>query len=181
MDWLNEPAKWSIDGTSVSVFADPSTDFWCITDNGFVHDNGHVYGETLSTEFKLTVRVEANYIAQYDQAGAVLRVDESHWIKTGVEIFDGKPRFSTVITIDHSNWMIADLPEGFTYVNLSLERRANAVHISYSTDENPLAFASVAYLEADAPTLAGVMCASPQGQGFSVHFSGYEISALTPG
>jgi uncharacterized protein len=177
MDWLNEPAKWSVDGTAISVVADPNTDFWCITDYGYVRDNGHVYGETLSTEFKLTVRIKANYIEQYDQAGAVVRVDESHWIKTGVEIFDGKPRFSTVVTIGHSNWAIADLPDGFTHLNLSLERRADAVHISYSTDENPLAFASVTYLEAGAPALAGIMCASPQGEGFSVHFSDFEISA----
>jgi hypothetical protein len=150
MNWFNEPSKWSVDGREVFADADPNTDFWSITDYGYVRDNGHVYGETLSSEFKLSVRIDANYVAQYDQAGAVVRVDESHWIKTGVELFDGKLRFSTVVTIGHSNWMIADLPDGFTHLNLSLERRADAVHISYSTDEDPLQFASVAYLDPSA-------------------------------
>ena len=176
MNWLNEPAKWSVDGSEVFADADPNTDFWSITDYGYVRDNGHVYGETLNSEFTLTVRIEAEYVAQYDQAGAVVRIDESHWIKTGVELFEGKLRFSTVVTIGHSNWMIADLPEGLKVLNLALERRADAVHISYSTDENPLQFASVAYLEPGASAFAGIMCACPQGEGFSVHFSDYVLS-----
>lgn len=178
MEWLNEPSKWSVDGSEIFADADPNTDFWSITDYGYVRDNGHVYGETFSGDFKLNVRIEANYVAQYDQAGAVVRVNERHWIKTGVELFEGKPRFSTVVTIDHSNWMIADLPDGFRHLNLSLERRADAVHISYSTDENPLQFASVAYLDPGAAALAGVMCACPQGDGFPVRFSDYELVAL---
>jgi regulation of enolase protein 1 (concanavalin A-like superfamily) len=177
MKWLNEPAKWSVSGSEVFATVDPNTDFWSITDNGFVRDNGHVYGESFSSEFKLTVRIEANYATQYDQAGAVVRINESHWIKTGIELFEGKLRFSTVVTIEHSNWMIADLPEDFKVLNLSLERRANAVHISYSTDDQPLQFASVAYVELGASALAGVMCASPQGEGFSVHFSDFALSA----
>jgi hypothetical protein len=177
MNWLNEPSEWSADGSEVFAVAEPNTDFWSITDYGYVRDNAHVYGETLSSEFKLTVRIEADYVAQYDQAGAVVRVDESHWIKTGVELFEGKLRFSTVVTIGYSNWMIADLPPGFKHLNLSLERRADAVHISYSTDEDPLQFASVAYLDPVASPLAGVMCACPQGEGFSVHFTDYELSA----
>jgi len=47
------------------------------------------------------VRVKAEYAQQYDQAGAAVRVDESHWIKTGVEMFEGTLRFSAVVTIDH--------------------------------------------------------------------------------
>jgi len=178
MDWLNEPAKWSVDGNEIFVDANPKTDFWCITEYGYVRDNGHVYGETLSTDFRLTVRIEADYVTQCDQAGAVVRVDESHWIKTGVELFEEKLRFSTVVTMGHSNWMIADLPDAYRYLNLSLERRADAVHISYSTDENPLQFASVAYVELSAPALVGVMCACPQGDGFSVHFSDFKLSAM---
>jgi uncharacterized protein len=178
MDWLNEPATWSVSGNEVFADADPNTDFWSITDYGYVRDNGHVYGEILSSDFKLNARIEAEYVAQYDQAGAVVRVDERHWIKTGVELFEGKLRFSTVVTIGHSNWMIADLPEGFKVLNLALERRADAVHISYSTDEHPLQFASVAYLELGASALAGVMCACPQGDGFSAHFSDFVLTAL---
>jgi hypothetical protein len=178
MNWLNEPAKWSVDRNEVFVDAEPNTDFWSITDYGYVRDNGHVYGKALNSDFKLTVRIEADYVAQYDQAGAVVRVDESHWIKTGIELFEGKLRFSTVVTIEHSNWMIADLPEAFSFLKLSLERRGDAIHISYSTDENELKFASVAYLEPGASTFAGVMCACPEGEGFSAHFSDFVLTAL---
>jgi len=67
-----------------------------------------------------------------------------------------------VVTIDHSNWVVADLPQSFNYLNLKLARRRNAIHISYSVDEEELKFVSVAYLEPDVSAFVGVMCAAPQ-------------------
>jgi len=117
---------------------------------------------------------------QYDQAGAAVRVDVRHWIKTGVEMFDGKLRFSTVVTADHSNWVVADLPEDFRMLNLSLARKGDAVHIKYSVDDDDVRFASVVYLEPNAPAMVGVMCASPQGEGLTARFSNLVIAAHRP-
>jgi regulation of enolase protein 1 (concanavalin A-like superfamily) len=175
MKWFNEPSKWSADDKQLFVRSDPHTDFWRVTDYGYVRDNAHIYGEALNTDFDLAVRIEADYTEQYDQAGAAIRIDESHWIKTGVELFDGKLRYSTVVTIDNSNWMIANLPEVFKTLNLSLARRGDAIHISFSTDHNKLELASVVYLEPRALAFAGVMCASPEGEGFDVYFSEFEL------
>jgi regulation of enolase protein 1 (concanavalin A-like superfamily) len=38
------------------------------------------------------MRVRGSYGAQYDQAGAMVRLDERRWLKTGAEYFDGRPR-----------------------------------------------------------------------------------------
>ncbi len=142
-----------------------------------MRDNAHIYGETLDTDFDLTVRISAEYIEQYDQGGAAVRIDEGHWIKTGVELFDGRLRFSTVVTVDHSSWMFADLPEDFATLNLSLARRGDAMEIRYSTDDDNLQLASVIYVRPRTEALAGVMCASPQGEGFRAYFSDFELRA----
>jgi regulation of enolase protein 1 (concanavalin A-like superfamily) len=176
MNWFNEPSRWSEDEGSIVAFADAQTDFWRLTDYGFIRDNAHIYGESIATDFDLSVRVKAEYAQQYDQAGAAVRVDESHWIKTGVEMFEGTLRFSAVVTIDHSNWVVADLPQSFNYLNLKLARRRNAIHISYSVDEEELKFVSVAYLEPDVSAFVGVMCAAPQGQGFESRFSDLHLA-----
>ena len=177
MNWLNEPSTWSVNDGRIIVRADAQTDFWRVTGYGYVRDNAHIYGETLDTDFNLTVRISGEYAEQYDQAGVAVRVDERHWIKSGVELFDGRLRFSTVVTVDHSSWMFADLPADFAALNLSLTRRGDAMEISYSTDTNKLALASVVYVKPSVEALAGVMCASPQGEGFAAYFSDFQLHA----
>jgi regulation of enolase protein 1 (concanavalin A-like superfamily) len=175
VEWFNEPAKWSVEDGQVLVCPDPQTDFWRVTGYGYVRDNGHIYGEALSSDFELSVRIEGDYTAQYDQAGACVRIDESHWIKTGVERFNDRLRFSTVVTVDNSSWMLADLPEHFTALNLALARRGDAMEISFSTDDDRLEVASLVYVEPRVEALVGVMCASPEGDGFSARFSDFEL------
>ncbi len=176
MEWLNEPSRWNEDDGQIVVYADPHTDFWRITDYGYARDNAHIYGEIVTTDFELKVRIRAEYADQYDQAGAAVRVDERHWIKTGVERFEGRLRFSTVVTIDHSNWVIANLPENFEFLNLSLVRKGDALHVNFSVDDDSLEMASVSYLEPKVPAFVGVMCAAPEGDGFVAYFSDLRLS-----
>jgi hypothetical protein len=177
MKWFNEPARWSVDKEQVVVRPDAHTDFWRITGYGYVRDNAHIYGESLDGDFDLSVHVRGEYAEQYDQAGAAVRVDATRWIKTGVELFNGRLRFSTVVTNDHSSWMFADLPDDFAVLNLSLARRGDSIEISYSTDDHELELASVVYVQHRAEAFAGVMCASPQGEGFAASFSDFQLRA----
>jgi regulation of enolase protein 1 (concanavalin A-like superfamily) len=177
VNWFNEPSSWSVDDGHIIVQAEPQTDFWRITGYGYARDNGHIYGETLDSDFDLTVQIKADCSQQYDQAGAAVRIDESNWIKTGMELFNGRLRFSTVVTIGYSSWTFADLPETFATLNLSLARRGDSIEISCSTDEKKLDLASIVYLQPGALALAGVMCAAPEGDGFSSQFSSFELTA----
>src|SRR5450755_98378 len=45
VQWLNEPAQWSEQGSDLIVTADAATDFWRVTGYGYVRDSGHLYGE----------------------------------------------------------------------------------------------------------------------------------------
>jgi uncharacterized protein len=177
MNWFNEPATWSEQDGDIIVHAGAQTDFWRVTGSGYVRDNGHIYGEELTSDFDLSVQVRADYARQYDQAGVAIRIDESHWIKTGVEFFDGRRRFSTVVTVDNSSWMMGALPDDFETLNLSLARRGDSVEIRCSTDQDELDLAAVVFVEPGASALVGVMCAAPEGDGFEARFSRFELRA----
>jgi regulation of enolase protein 1 (concanavalin A-like superfamily) len=179
MEWINEPASWSLTDGVLTITADGGTNFWRTTHYGYVHDNGHVYGETMDGDFDLTMLVRGAYADQYDQAGAMVRVDEQHWLKTGIEFVDGLARFSTVITLTHSNWAVAELPPGAVDLRLHLARRGDAVEIRFGVDGDASALAGVVYLPPGAPAFAGAMCAAPQGDGFEVSFRDLAITKVT--
>ena len=87
--WLNRPPKVRTDGSDLLVTTGPATDFWRTTGYGYVRDTGHA----LLTEFPVDSAVEVGYVAQfdelYDQAGLLVRVDPSAWVKAGTELTDG--------------------------------------------------------------------------------------------
>jgi regulation of enolase protein 1 (concanavalin A-like superfamily) len=175
VQWLNEPARWSAAGRTLTVTADAGTDFWRTTHYGFVRDTGHLYGEQLGGDFDLSVLVRGAYAAQYDQAGVMVRIDERRWLKTGIEFVDGQIRFSTVVTLDYSSWAVAGLPPGLTELELVLARRGDAVEVRYRADAGPVELAAVAYLPPREAALAGPMCAAPEGGGFEVAFRDLRI------
>jgi uncharacterized protein len=179
VQWLNEPVQWSERKGALVVTADAATDFWRITGYGYIRDNGHLYGEQIEGDFDLSMRVRGSYAAQYDQAGAMVRVDERRWLKTGIEYFDGRPRFSTVITHEHSSWAVADLPSAADEVDLSVTRRGDAVEVRYRVDGGESELAALVYLPPGERVLAGAMCAAPEGSGFPVTFRDLTISAPT--
>ena len=47
---------------------------------------------------------------QFDQAGVLVRADETHWVKAGVEISDGEVHVGAVTTHDMSDWSLAPVP-----------------------------------------------------------------------
>jgi len=170
VEWINEPAQWSAADGVLTVTADGGTDFWRTTHYGFVRDNGHVYGGEVDGDFDLSVRVRGAYADQFDQAGAMVRVDERHWLKTGIELVDGRIRFSTVVTLEYSSWSVADLPPGMSELGLRLAKRADAVEVSYSVDDSSPQLAAVVYVPPGKTAFAGAMCAAPDGAGFEVSF-----------
>jgi len=175
MQWLNEPASWQRTGDVLRVSVDPGTDFWRTTGYGYVHDNGHIYGEQLPGDLDVSVRVRGAFANQYDQAGIMLRADEQTWLKTGLEFFEGRPRLSTVLTIGYSSWMVADLPPGTDEVTLRVSRRGDAVEVRYVAGEGAAELAALVFMPPGREVLAGIVCAAPEGGGFSVAFHDLRI------
>lgn len=170
--WLNEPGQW--DGETIT--ADPETDFWRTTHYGFVHESGHILGIDRTGDFELTVTFAGEYAAEYDQAGIGLWIDERNWIKTGIELVDGRQLMSAVVTREVSDWSVVELAEPAGKVTLKAVREGDAVTIHYGLNGAPPAtMLRLAYFPPELSVLAGVMCASPTGKGFATRFENISI------
>jgi uncharacterized protein len=175
MQWLNEPPVWKADDGRLRVVSGAKTDFWRITHYGFVRDNGHFYYEQKAGDFTVQVKIEAKYEALYDQAGIMIRSDAANWIKAGIEYTDGLPHFSAVVTRDFSDWSI--LPaDSQGPVWLRLTRLGSAIQIQYSVDGFSFRMLRLAYFAERSESQVGLMCCSPEREGFEVEFSEFRIT-----
>jgi uncharacterized protein len=174
--WFNEPTTWALAGETLTVITDPDTDLWRTTHYGFVRDTGHVFGTDVSGDFVLTATFAGGYRDQYDQAGIALRADEANWIKSGIELVNGRQQVSAVVTREFSDWSVAPVPDP-QQVTIEVTREGDAVTIRYGLDSaDPTTLLRVAYLPPEVPVLAGVMAASPDGQGFTTTFTGVRLA-----
>lgn len=176
MQWLNEPATWSSTGTRITVKTAPKTDFWRITHYGFIRDNGHFYFERVKTDFDVEVTICGNYRDLYDQAGLMLRLDETHWIKTGIEFVEGIQQVSAVVTNHYSDWSVAPLIPAPASLRLRIERRQEAVQILYTDASLNDTLLRLAYFPIAPEIQVGMMCASPEGDGYEVVFDDYRLT-----
>lgn len=179
-EWMiAPPASFNESADELSVEAVKGSDFWRKTHYGFIHDNGHLYAEKVTGDFVMQVTFTANYINEYDQAGLMLWVDETTWLKTGIEYTEGRYFASAVITRDFSDWAVAPLPETFKgdAFTIRLKREGSSVEIHYRLQENdPWTLLRITYLS-ETPTLyAGRMVCAPTGTGYRVTFSQFSIS-----
>jgi uncharacterized protein len=176
MTWLNKPSEWHADGDSLSLTTDPKTDFWRKTHYGFIRDNGHFFYQTVSGDFAVETEFEGNYQALYDQAGLMIRVDETTWLKTGIEFVDGVQHISAVVTRDYSDWSVVKLSAPIPSLRLRATQKAGSVIIEYDTGSGAWTMLRTTFLSSAPVFQVGRMAASPDGPGFDVRFLKFSIS-----
>ena len=175
MEWHNEPPVWNVDGDTLTMTTAPKTDFWRVTHYGFVRDNGHFYARRVTGDFTAEVKVSGAYADLYDQAGLMVRVDETVWLKCGVEFVDGVQQASAVVTREYSDWSVVPLPGNPPALWLRLTRRGPAIEVHYSVDGTRHTMLRLAYLSPAETVLVGPMAASPEGAGVSATFEGFRV------
>ena len=178
MNWYNEPSSWKIVDGNLRMQVTPKSDYWRKTHYGFTVDDGPFYYTTRGGEFEVSVKITGNYQTRFDQMGLMLRIDEEHWIKTGIEFVDGVFNFSTVITAVHSSWSVVELNGTPKSIWLKAVRRIDAVEIFFSLDGIHYRMGNVAYLAENTPVMVGMMAASPDGDGFDALFEEFSIKHL---
>lgn len=175
-EWLNEPPQWSGDTAALELETGETTDFWRHTHYGFVRDTGHAWLASVTGDFSARLSFTGGYEALYDQAGMMLRANEAHWIKAGVEFTDGLMHFSVVVTGERSDWSVIPLdgagPE--TQVSVRITRHDDAVRVQYACDHGPWRMARLAPFSAG-PARVGPTACSPERAGFRARFTGIEI------
>ncbi len=169
MQRMNEPAKWLEDNDELVVQSRGQTDFWRITHDGGIRDNGHFFHDSIRGDFDARVCVNGKYQDQFDQAGLMVRIDASNWLKCGIELKDGVPYASTVVTRDWSDWSVVRL-ESPASIWLEIQRRGQTFEVRYSIDGDQYQLMRQAYLPAKDSVSVGPMIASPIGNGFQARF-----------
>ncbi|MEN9518494.1 MAG: hypothetical protein RLZZ381_1082 [Cyanobacteriota bacterium] len=183
MQWLNEPSNWKIQDTTdttIEVTSTQNTDFWRKTHYGFIRDTGHFYYQQFTGNFIAEVKVSGKYQDLYDQAGLMVRLDENNWLKCGVELVEGIQQMSAVVTRDYSDWSVVPMPNNPASIWLRVTRRDSAIEIHYSLDGQQYTLLRMAYLTLAETVDVGIMCASPEGKGFTTVFEQFKIHLLLP-
>jgi regulation of enolase protein 1 (concanavalin A-like superfamily) len=175
MKWYNEPKIWEKQAGSIFVFASSKTDFWQKTHYNFRHDNGNFYYQEVAGSFTVEVKVIGQYQALYDQAGLMIRENENTWLKCGIEYVEGIQNVSAVVTRNYSDWSVVPLSQPPVGLWMRVQRRSEALEVQYSLDGKNYQMLRLAYLTYSETVQVGLMCASPQGEGFSVVFENLKM------
>lgn len=173
--WLNAPSNWKVVAGQLDVTTENETDFWRDTYYGFVHDNGHAYLIPADDGFTATLRVRANYTANFDQAGLMLYLDDRHWLKCGVELTDGDRFLSVVVTNGRSDWSVCQPFRELDDFRLRMTVRDGSVLIHASRDGTSWSMLRVAAFEPAPSYRVGPMTCSPSRAGLEVTFSDFSI------
>lgn len=170
MRWLNEPSKWSDVAGVITMTAEAKTDFWRVTRHNYIFDNGHFYYREVTGDFTVSVQFAAAYNGLYDQAGLMLRLDETIWCKCGIEYTAPDKLLSVAVTREFSDWSTVPEPIAADALWFRIARIGAAIEVSYSLDGSLYAMLREAYFAPDATLQVGVMCAAPRGNGFEATF-----------
>ncbi len=177
LTWLNPPPHSEPRGDGLFVRTGEKTDFWQGTFYGFHPDSGHVLGRDVEGDFTATASFTGDYRHLYDQAGLMLRLDERHWIKAGIEYSDDVQNLSVVVTNENSDWSITRIPLHTGPMSIRATRHGEAVRVQYH-DGAQWQMLRLAWLKPSTSLFAGVMCCSPQRTGFEVTF--HDLSIAPP-
>ncbi len=174
-EWINPPKRWSLDGGSLLVVTDAATDFWRETHYGFTRDSGHFFGFRVAGPFTAQLRVSAKYEALYDQAGIMVRIDDRHWVKAGIERSDGQCMLSSVLTAERSDWATAPYGHDPAQVWLRTTVVDGVLRVQVSDDGRRWPLVRLAPFPTSATHLVGPMCCTPERAGLEAEFSHFEI------
>lgn len=178
MNWFKEPAKWNIEGNTLTMSVTPQSDYWRISHYGFTVDDAPFYWAEYGGEFEAKVKISGDYKVRFDQAGLMLRIDHENYIKAGIEFVDGKYNISAVVTHHTSDWSVITLDKPVPYIWIKAVRRLDAVELFYSFDDKEYVLMRNAWMQDNIPMKVGVMGACPDGTGFNAKFEHFIVKHL---
>lgn len=185
--WHCEPARWSVvaAGRCLTVEPDGNTDFWQRTYYGIEADNGHLLYADVAGDFVMSTQVRLRPVRQYDQAGLMVRVSPSCWLKASVEFEpDGPSRLGAVVTNHaYSDWSTQDFHAIGGVIGFRIERRAGACLVEAAMDGGPWTQIRLAHLHehrGDATMSAGLYACSPKGAGMVAEFDYLRLDVGEP-
>ena len=148
------------------------SDAWRTTSYGFVRDSAHALLSDLPDGRAVEVTFLADFDQQFDQAGVLLRIDETRWTKAGVEFSDGALQASAVVTDGMSDWSVAPVPDwAGSEVTVRVSRSGTALTVRIRRADDPWRLLRLALIEPSSVAYAGPYCCAPERDGLTVSFA----------
>ena len=138
----------------------------------------------MSGDFVLTTQVTSYSVNQYDQAGLIVRISPSCWLKTSVEFepHETHNRLGAVVTNGHySDWSTQPLSKDVTTVWFRIHAEGNDCRVESSLDGEVWHQIRLAHLHerASVSSIAcGLYACSPKAAGYraAFHFLDLKVS-----
>ncbi|MBQ9327414.1 MAG: DUF1349 domain-containing protein [Solobacterium sp.] len=82
LTWIRQPAMYVLEPDRIVLETEPYTSFHSLS-----FDNTNAFGLTLppANNFSFTARVDYRFRGVEDECGILLRLDNTHWAKAGIE------------------------------------------------------------------------------------------------
>jgi len=174
--WTHEPAALAKDRGDLVVTAIEGSDAWRITSYGFVHAGEHALVVPFAVDTAVEVEFTAAFSAQFDQAGAFVRVSDERWVKAGVEFADGRPQVGAVVTDGMSDWSLAPVPEwADRRILVRVSRGADALTVRAGVVREPLQLVRVLPFASSLAAEAGPFVCAPTRAGLAVRLHAWRV------
>ncbi len=175
--WLNGPGRWSAnDAGDLTLVTDRATDFWRETHYGFTRDSGHFLGFATPAAFTAQLRIRGDYQQLYDQAGIMIRLDERRWVKAGIELSDGRPMLSSVLTDGRSDWATSPYTHDPRDFWMRATVAGGVLRLQVSADGKVWPLVRLAPFPVAPFYRVGPMACTPEREGLRVRFSDLRIT-----
>ncbi|WP_089278341.1 DUF1349 domain-containing protein [Antarctobacter heliothermus] len=183
LEWRSPPPEWRVEGDRLTVITGKDTDFWNKTFYGFTRKDGHLFCREVEGDFSAEVVLHATFDTLYDQLGLMVRADDEHWLKTGLEYSDNQAQLSTVLTRDGwSDWAtsVAPIEDVKAGLRIRLTRHGEVLRVQRQDRNGKWHLTRLGYLGLPSKTQVGLMCCSPERAGFRATFSDFQLGPAIP-
>jgi uncharacterized protein len=180
--WYNKPTKKiTIKDNKIIVKVPERTDCWRKTRQGILHrtvNNAPFHWQKVDGDFQCIVKVSGNFAVDYDKAGIMVRLDDEHWIFTGMEYCNDLINHSTSVANDHSDWSLSPLPEDSekTGIYFCFKRIGAVYECFHSMDSLKWIQTRQGLFTEQSVLYVGIAFACPAGSEFRVTFEEYQCN-----
>lgn len=183
LQWRSPPLEWTVEGDRLTVVTGKDTDFWNQTFYGFTRKDGHLFYREVEGDFSAEVVLHATFDTLYDQLGLMVRANDETWLKTGLEYSDNQAQVSAVLTRNGwSDWStsLASAQEVKAGLRIRLSRHGDVIRVQKQDQDGTWHLLRLGYLDLPSKVQVGLMCCSPEREGFRAVFSDFKIGPAIP-